>query len=156
MVHNTTGKPLRPVRREEGKAIGQAAYACYVVLFSAVYFAFFMYCNRYLDVIVDDIIHFRFSDPTKMAAILSVACICVWVLFFAATVWRGRDIGFAKWQSVILYLIPSMPRTIEMLVAFDWSHHWIEPLATVLCLVISIVFLYLPSGWYLQRQKGRS
>lgn len=155
MVNHMTGKTGSPVTWEPGKRIGQAAYGCYVALFAAVYYAFFYYCNKYLNVIVEDLIHFRFSEPVKIAAVLSAACICVWLLFFAATVWRGRDIGFRKWQSVIFYLLPSMPRFFEMLFAFDLTNQWVEPLSTALCLVVSLLFLYLPTGWCFQRKAVR-
>ena len=144
-------KPLIP----KGRVLSRLEYAFFVGLFSIVYGAFFFYATKYINIIYDDIINFRLTFNTKVAGVLGIACIIVWFIVFAGTVWRGRDIGFAKWQSVICYLLPCMPRFFSMFFGLDEFDNIIEPLSSFLWLIVASAFLYLPTDWYTKRKYKR-
>ena len=140
---------------QSGQTIGRLAYFFYLLLYALVYGSFLYYTTKNLDDIVNHLIHFELSYSVKVAGILSAVLIIVWFILLAATVWRGRDIGFAKWQSILLYLIPSLPRAVAMLFAIDVFGNWMDIMAIVLWLPISILFVYLPKDW-MYRRKNRS
>lgn len=145
-------KPLVP----KGRVLSRLEYAFFVGLFSIVYGAFFFYATKYINIIYDDIINFQMSFNTKVAAGLGIGCIIVWFIVFAGTIWRGRDIGFAKWQSVLFYLIPCMPRFFSMFFGIEEYDGIIETLSSFLWLILAGAFLYLPTDWYTKRKYKRA
>jgi len=149
------GKTTLPVQRKK-YSIGQLAYAGFVLLASIVYGSFMYYGNRYLDIVIEDMQALRMTFPTKLVAGLALGCVVVWFILLAASVWRGRDIGFAKWQSIGVYIIPCLPRFLAMLFALDESiDMWIDTLSSVLWICMVGLFLYLPAGWYDKKMNKR-
>ena len=140
---------------KQGKVLDRLEYGLFIGLFSIVYGIFIYYSIKYLDIIYDDIIHFTLSFPTKVAGGLGIACVIVWFLVLAATIWRGRDIGFPKWFSILMYLIPFMPRFFAMFFGVVELDSIAETLSSVLWLIVAGFFLYLPTDWYTKKKFAR-
>lgn len=130
----------------------QMTYAAFVVLFSVIHGAFLWYMGEYMDVFLDDMVHFTLSSVLLTALGLMAACLIVWVVLLVATVLRGNEIGFPRWKSVVLYILPTMPRFLAILFEWQSADAWAETLAVGLWLIIALVFIYLPPDWERMRK----
>lgn len=133
--------------------LNQSEFGIFIGIFCAIYVGFFYYFISYSQVIVNDIIHLEFTFHSQVAIGLAFLCIFMWFLLFAATIWRGNDIGFPTWISVLLYMAPAIPRVAGM---FTWGQKilgLLEIIATLLFFATAGLYLYLPSGW--TRREGK-
>ena len=140
---------------QRGRTIGQGIYGIYIFSFCLIYGLFFYYFYSNLDMITSSLANLKLTQEVKVFLVLSFLCIVMWFVLFAATIWRGRDIGFPKWQSILLYCIPPAPRFLVMMYDLKWLDPWAEILASTLWFIIAGVFLYLPTGWAYRKLQGK-
>ena len=140
---------------QSGKSIGQGIYGIYIFFFCLIYGFFFYYFNHNVDGIVRGFANFTLTEELKVFLVLCILCVLIWFILLAATVWRGRDIGFLKWQSILLYCIPPAPRFLVLLFNWKWLDPWAEIIASILWLIIAGIFLYLPTGWAYRKLQGK-
>ena len=140
---------------QKERTIGQGIYGIYIFSFCLIYGMFFYYFYSNLDTIVEGLSSFQLTYDVKIFLAFSLLCIIIWFVLLTATIWRGRDIGFSKWLSIILYCIPSMPRFIVVMYSLKWLEPWAEIISSALWFVVAGVFLYLPAGWAYRKLEGK-
>ena len=137
------------------RKLNQAEYGMFIGVFCAVFGGYFYYFLNNAEEISRGIVNLELTFYVKVILVLSILCVIMWFLLFAATIWRGNDIGFPEFISVGVYLLPTLPRFMGMSL---WGQHMldlIEVSATLLFLITAGLYLYLPTDWANQEGKRK-